>query len=187
MNWEEVPRLTMVLDLPGQYHSKLPNCFWYWCYFLFISFCSVSVTLWTEPLFVFFLIEEEKRKLCLNRVKPLKAPQPNLLDSSILFFHVKLAFLVSASVYWWTNGHNWARYTKRTAITPGFETYSSNLQRTLSKTLTRFEFAKGDATTTATVTKTSLKKWIRAASNFIGLIPSRSVRQMLANFSRVEF
>ena len=99
MNWEEVPRLTMVLDLPGQYHSKLPHCFCHWCYFLFILFCSVSVTLWTEPPFVFFLIEEEKRKLCLNRVKPLKAPQPNLLDSSILFFHVKLAFRVSASVY----------------------------------------------------------------------------------------
>jgi len=99
MNWEEVRRLTMVLDLPGQYHSKSPNCFCYWCYFLFISFCSVSVTLWTEPLFVFFLIEEEKRKLCLNRVKPLKAPQPNLLDQSILFYLVKLAFRVRASVY----------------------------------------------------------------------------------------
>lgn len=37
MNWEEAPRLTMVLDLPGQYHSKLPNCF---CYLvlLFIYF-----------------------------------------------------------------------------------------------------------------------------------------------------
>ena len=29
--------------------------------------------------------------------------------------------------------------------------------------------------------------WIRAASNFITLIPSRSVRQMLVNFSGVEF
>ena len=55
MNWEEVPRLTMVLDLPGQFHSKLPTCF---CY----SFCSVSVTLWTEPLFVFFLIEERGKE-----------------------------------------------------------------------------------------------------------------------------
>ena len=34
--------------------------------------------------------------------------------------------------------------------------------------------------TTATATKTSLK-------NFIALIPSRSVRQMVANFSGVEF
>ena len=31
-------------------------------------------------------------------------------------------------------------------------------------------------------TKTSLKKWIRAAWNFIVLIPSRLIRQMLANF-----
>ena len=35
---------------------------------------------------------------------------------------------------------------------------------------------------TATATKRSLKKWIRAASNFIALIPSRLIRQMLANF-----
>ena len=69
----------------------------------------------------------------------------------------------------------------------GSKTYSSKLQRMLSKDLTRFEFAKGDATTTAMVAKTSLKKLIRAASIFIGLIPSRSVRQMLANFSGVEF
>ena len=36
------------------------------------------------------------------------------------------------------------------------------------------------ATTTATATKTSLKKWICAALNFIALIPSRLIRQMLA-------
>ena len=37
------------------------------------------------------------------------------------------------------------------------------------------------ATTTATAKKTSLKKWIRAASNVIALIPSRLIHQMLAN------
>ena len=31
-----------------------------------------------------------------------------------------------------------------------------------------------------------LEKWIRAASNFIALIPSPSIRQLLANFSKVE-
>ena len=35
--------------------------------------------------------------------------------------------------------------------------------------------------------KTLLKKWICAASNFIALIPSRLIRQMLANFVGVEF
>ena len=35
--------------------------------------------------------------------------------------------------------------------------------------------------------KTSLKNWIRAAWNVIALIPSRSICQMLANFSEVEF
>ena len=37
------------------------------------------------------------------------------------------------------------------------------------------------------VTKTSLKKWIRATSNLIAFIPTRSIRQMLAHFSGVEF
>ena len=32
------------------------------------------------------------------------------------------------------------------------------------------------ATTTATAAKTSLKKWIRASSNFIALIPTRLIR-----------
>ena len=40
---------------------------------------------------------------------------------------------------------------------------------------------------TATVTKTSLKKRICAASNVIAFVLSLSVRQMLANFSGVEF
>jgi len=31
-----------------------------------------------------------------------------------------------------------------------------------------------------------LEKWIRAASNFIALIPSRSIRELLANLSKVE-
>ena len=38
-----------------------------------------------------------------------------------------------------------------------------------------------------TGTKTSLKKWSRAASNLMALILSLSVRQMLAVFSGVEF
>ena len=44
-----------------------------------------------QPLFIFFK-EEEKRRLCLNRVKPLKSPQSELLDYTILFFLVKLVF-----------------------------------------------------------------------------------------------
>ena len=40
---------------------------------------------------------------------------------------------------------------------------------------------------TATATKMSLKKLINIASIFIALIPSRLIRQMLANFFVVEF
>ena len=39
----------------------------------------------------------------------------------------------------------------------------------------------------ATATKTSFQKWGRAVSNFIALILSHSVRQILAIFSAVEF
>ena len=37
-------------------------------------------TLRAEPAFVFFLIEEKKRKLFLNSVDPLNSPQPEILD-----------------------------------------------------------------------------------------------------------
>ena len=44
------------------------------------------------------------------------------------------------------------------------------------------------ATTTATATKTSIKNWILATSNFIALIPSRLIRQMFALYCfGVEF
>ena len=38
------------------------------------------ITLRAEPPFVVFFTEEEKRRLCLNRVNSLKPPQPELLD-----------------------------------------------------------------------------------------------------------
>ena len=41
--------------------------------------------------------------------------------------------------------------------------------------------------TTAMATKTSLKKWIRTASNFMTLFLSRLIGHMLANFVLVEF
>ena len=43
------------------------------------------------------------------------------------------------------------------------------------------------ASAAATVAKASRKKWIRGASNYFALIPSRSICQILANFSGVEF
>ena len=39
-----------------------------------------------------FFVKEERRRLCLNCVKPVKTPQPELLDWSILFSLVKLVF-----------------------------------------------------------------------------------------------
>ena len=68
--------------------------------------------------------------------------------------------------------------------------YFSNFKRTLSylSPLQRtFWGAQATTTATATATKTSLKKWIRAGSNSMAHIPSRLIRQMLPNFSGVEF
>ena len=44
-------------------------------------------TLWAqpEPPFYFLIMDEILRGLCLNRVKPLKSPHPELLHESILF------------------------------------------------------------------------------------------------------
>ena len=39
----------------------------------------------------------------------------------------------------------------------------------------------------STATKTSFKKYIYAALNLIALVPSRSIRQIMANFSGAEF
>ena len=50
----------------------------------------------TERRFV-FLNKEEIRRLCLNRFKLLKSPQPKLLDESILFSLVQQVYL-SASI-----------------------------------------------------------------------------------------
>lgn len=57
-------------------------------------------------------------------IKPLRPPQPRVLDQSILFSLVKQVFRVRASVYWQIVGHNRARCTKRTAIRTGFESIS---------------------------------------------------------------
>ena len=50
----------------------------------------------TEALFV-FLNKEEMRRLCVNRVKLLKSPQPKLLDESILFSLIEQVYS-SASI-----------------------------------------------------------------------------------------
>ena len=60
------------------------------------------------------------------------------------------------------------------------EIQSIKAARSKSSMHRRREEAK--ATTTTMVTKTSLKKSIHTASKFIALIPSRIIRQMMANF-----
>ena len=48
-------------------------------------------TLRTKPLFV-FLSEEERKRCCLNHLKPFKLPQPELLDWSTVFFFLSNFF-----------------------------------------------------------------------------------------------
>lgn len=66
--------------------------------------------------------ERGKRRFALNRKKPLRSSKPELLGYSIVLFLVKLVLRGRASVYWQTEGHNWALCPKGTDIKPGFET-----------------------------------------------------------------
>ena len=50
-----------------------------------------------------------KRRLCLNHIKPLRWPQPKLLDQSILFSLFKLVFLSVASIYLSLITNLWSR------------------------------------------------------------------------------
>ena len=96
-------------------------------------------TLRAEPAFVFFLIEEKKRKLFLNSVDPLNSPQPELLDQSIFFSLVKQFFSGSIDLL----------LKKPVAITEptvssawllglGSKLFPSNMQRMLNKDLPPF-------------------------------------------------
>ena len=55
------------------------------CYYMLI------ITLRAEPPFA-FLSEEEKRRLCLNHIKPFRLPQLKRLHYSVFFSLVKLSF-----------------------------------------------------------------------------------------------
>ena len=81
------------------------------------------ITLRAGPPF-FFLSEEEKRSLCLYRVKPLKSPQPELLDESILLSIVKLGFREQAFVYSYSDGYKCVRCYKCTTVKPWLNTVS---------------------------------------------------------------
>ena len=76
-----------------------------------------------EELFFVFLSEEEKRSLCLYRVKPLKLPKPELMDWSMLSF-VTLVFQVQAFVYSYSDGCKCVRCYKCITVKPWLSTIS---------------------------------------------------------------
>ena len=85
-----------------------------------LNFWSIYV-LHSVPPFAFLSVEEKIRLCaCLNRIKPLKSPQPKLLDWSISFYLVKLVFSI-VSFFVDNQWSHWARCTRRTAVRPGFE------------------------------------------------------------------
>ena len=92
-----------------------------------------SANLRAEPPFIFFLIEEDKRMLCL--INPLKLPRPERLDQLILFFLIKLGFCVRPSIYMFITEP--AVPSKR-ILGLGSTLYLSNMQRMLNKSLSRF-------------------------------------------------
>ena len=96
-------------------------------------------TLRAEPAFVFFLIEEKKRRLFLNRVDPLNSPQPELLDWPVLFSLVKQVFF-SASIHLLKRPVAITEPTVPSAwlLGLGSKLFPSNMQRMLNKDLPRF-------------------------------------------------
>ena len=68
-----------------------------------------------------------------------ESPQSKVLKKSILLSLslAKMVFLVRASVYYYTDGHNQARCSKHTSIRLGSKLYLSNMPRMLNKGLTR--------------------------------------------------
>ena len=82
----------------------------------------LTICMWTLGLKG--LSEEVKRRLCLNRIKTFKLPQPKLLDQSIFFSLVKLCFPEREHPFIDRTMVLTEPCTKRTAITPGFETVS---------------------------------------------------------------
>ena len=79
-----------------------------------------------------------ERRLYLNRLKPLRSLQPQLLDWSILFYLVKLVFRVRASVSWKTAGHKRLAVSRERLLGLSSKLYPSNMQRMLKKDLTPF-------------------------------------------------
>ena len=75
-----------------------------------------------QSLFCFFLIEEQKRRLCLNRVNFLWSPQTSqsFLLSSLYFYERKHSFIDKSMI------HNRTLCSKRTVIRPGAKLYPSN-------------------------------------------------------------
>ena len=98
----------------------------------FQLFSTIKITCgWNDRKCVFmcyFTCEARKMTIYLGKIQDgdgsasitsnllVRSPQPKRLDSSILFSLVKLVFffLARASIYWQTDGHNWARCSKHT-------------------------------------------------------------------------
>ena len=69
----------------------------------------------------------------MNHLKPLRSPQPQLLDSSILFSLVKLFFGSASILLLITDGHERARCSKRTVIGLSPKLYPAKMQHMLEQ------------------------------------------------------
>jgi len=97
-----------------------------------------SSSLRAKPPLDFFLIEKGKRRLCLNRVKPLKWPQHDFLDYSILFSLIKLVFFECKHLII-NKPMVITEPTIPSARSLGTKLHPSNMPRMLNKDVTRAE------------------------------------------------
>lgn len=68
----------------------------------------------------FFLSDQEKRRFCLNCVKPLKSPSPEKPGLVNIVCSRQSGF-PRGNIPFKTDGHNWARSTKSTAVRRGIQ------------------------------------------------------------------
>ena len=101
-----------------------------------------------KPSSVFFVSEEEKRSFCLNRVKPLKLPQPRTSVQVNLVLSLSLSLSLSRErISFFEREHPFIDKLmfiteQAVARTPplrlGSKLYPGNIPRMLNRALTRF-------------------------------------------------
>ena len=107
----------------------------------FFSYVTQNAPCEQSFLAFVYLRNNEKMRLCLSHVKPLRSPQPERLDWSILFSLVKLFFFFFEYEHLFIDKPmviNKPAVASTRLLGLGSKLYPSSMRRMLNKDLTRF-------------------------------------------------